>query len=441
MDGVTHAAGEVGDGEVAVEGRRLSEGDGFEHTEPLTARNDINRIPPSEGALARDGTQPRVTREQLLSGLVEIPPQGVRIDGPPITAPEMFELSERAGVEFGLTMQVNPDDPHDRTYRVYRGDQWGVQTPTGVSNLSERLVAHTHPNPVDGRRFPSGADMLNAQQRYDALVGLGLPQEAAVERSLVVHGSGPGESTVYFSGPGRDPLTDEEMQRLGQEQPEAPGGRGRVPGLAGAALVVGEATVTVGDRMRDGESFRQAVGGVVSDLASDAYEGLIGAPHEAASRVYADRTAAIDEARRAGLIDGMEAAGLEVAAAASYLGEFGTGVAETVLGEDVVNAAAEGRFGQAAALTVGQTLEGITEGGAGLAGGLLDHGLSFFGADETGAAVRRGLTDGAEWLTERSGELATSLAQELGLDRSAETAEERARRLERERAVWEQPMP
>lgn len=438
--GPVGGAGPAGD----VDGPRLSEDDRAVVREE-TLRSEVWRqteaariagmdLPDSVQAV--HAGQPVVTADELVAGDLRPDENGVRIDGRPLTTTEMFELSQQHGREYLLTMQRDPETG-DRTYRLYGGTADSVRVPPG---LPERPVAHTHPNAWPGREFPSAADMWVAQSRYDRLREAGVPDERARERALIVHGPGPDGSTLYHSGPGKDPVDGPAID-LEQTAPDHHGsGRGRVPGLAGVAVALGAGAVEVGDRVRDGEGVFEAAGGVVSDLAVGAYDAVVTGPRAAADEAYATRLAEIDRDLADGRITERDAELARERASADYYTAFGGDLAGAIIGDDVVDLLGQARLVEAGVQFTGNIATGLTEGAADLLGGAVDHTLAGLGYEEAGAAVRGGLTDGAHWLTTNATALVQQFGAELGFGQPETEAERRAREARME-AVWNQPMP
>ena len=113
--------------------------------------------------------------------------EGITLTDSTIRFADVYRLTEKTGIEFGLTRELVGGR---QVRRLYSGGQNAVTLPTGPGI---RSIGHTHPSAA---RLPSSPDINSINRRF--MNALEADPLAPVPHSRVMWGSGATDSTIYY---------------------------------------------------------------------------------------------------------------------------------------------------------------------------------------------------------------------------------------------------
>jgi hypothetical protein len=125
--------------------------------------------------------------EDCVARIVELfREHGITVTDRTIRFADIYRVTEKTGIEYGLTREVIGGQP---AYRLYSGGADWVTMPRGGG---VRVIGHTH---TSGSRLPSAADINNINAQF--LRSIEANPLAPVPHRRVIWGPGTNESTIY----------------------------------------------------------------------------------------------------------------------------------------------------------------------------------------------------------------------------------------------------
>jgi hypothetical protein len=130
---------------------------------------------------------PRATIAEVLENGWVPGREGIIITDQTVSFSDMYRMTERTGIEYGLTRETIGGQ---RVFHLYSGGPNAVTMPGG---LGVRNIGHTHPS---GSRLPSDPDIGNINFQY--LRNLKSDPYAPVPHRRVIYGPGDTDITIYY---------------------------------------------------------------------------------------------------------------------------------------------------------------------------------------------------------------------------------------------------